>query len=61
LSIWLGLIWPLSMAVVGCYSVIILYVGYTQLSKMDESVAMWAVPLTLMISASSSANLFFFS
>jgi curved DNA-binding protein CbpA len=61
LSIWLGLIGPLSMAVAGCYSVIILYIGYTQLSKVDESVAMWAVPLTLIISAITSATPFFFA
>jgi curved DNA-binding protein CbpA len=42
--------WPLA-AIAGCYSVIVLYVGYTQLSKMAESAAMVAVPLTLIASA----------
>jgi curved DNA-binding protein CbpA len=54
LAIWQSWIWPILMAIAGCYSVIILYVGYTQLSKVAESVAMILVPLTLTTSATAA-------
>jgi curved DNA-binding protein CbpA len=54
LAVWQSLLWPILMAIAGCYSVIILYVGYTQLSKMAESAATIVVPLTLITSATAA-------
>jgi tetratricopeptide (TPR) repeat protein len=46
----LSWIWWILTAIAGCYSVIILYVSYIQLSKMADSTAMVVVPLTLTAS-----------
>jgi tetratricopeptide (TPR) repeat protein len=54
LAVWQSLIWPMLMAITGCYSVIILYVGHTQLCKVAESVAMVIVPLTLIASTTAA-------
>ncbi len=54
LAVWQSLIWPILVTISGCYSVIILYVGYTQLSKVAESAAMVLVPLTLITSATAA-------
>jgi curved DNA-binding protein CbpA len=54
LAVWQSLLWPILMAIAGCYSVIILYVGYTQLSKVAESAAMVVVPLTLIAGATAA-------
>jgi curved DNA-binding protein CbpA len=51
LAAGLSWVWWIVTAIAGCYSVIILYVGYTQLSKMADSTAMIVVPLTLTASA----------
>jgi tetratricopeptide (TPR) repeat protein len=47
-------IWWMLTAIIGCYIVIILYVGYMQLSKMADSTAMVVVPLTLTASATAA-------
>jgi curved DNA-binding protein CbpA len=50
LSLWLPWILPVLAVLTSCYSVIYLYVGYSQLSKMAESAIIVAVPLMLMTS-----------
>jgi curved DNA-binding protein CbpA len=50
-----GIIWEILRITTGCYSVLILYIGCTQIGNIDESKAMVAVPGIIFASFSASA------
>jgi curved DNA-binding protein CbpA len=50
-----GIIWEILKITTGCYSVLILYIGCTQIGNIDESKAMVAVPGIIFASFSASA------
>jgi tetratricopeptide (TPR) repeat protein len=51
----LGIGWEILKITTGCYSVLILYIGCTQISNVDEPKAMIAVPCMILASLSASA------
>jgi curved DNA-binding protein CbpA len=51
----LGIVWEILKITTGCYTVLTLYIGCTQINNIDEPKAMFAVPGMIFASFSASA------